>query len=382
MLGVNGRFGKWWRSGLAVIGGLAIAPIISIPAQAADRIIEIRGGAASVTKVTGRGYPALVGTLLWAGDRLRPERGTVVVVRCDNGTLREIRYVAGLGTICPDSVGIRTSNTGRGEDDFLSVLFGTFDYGTQVMEAMPTLRWNGVEGATMYKVQVWSGDEMLWETEEDGVQAPYEGVGLDLGQRYQMIVTALAGEEVLERSRILLRRLGQDEAETVGALVERTKAAELSGEGRSLALAQLYVDVGDSLLDPPDGSGLVWQGIEELEVLVEQGNETPFTHQLLGDLYLQVGLLEQAKGQYERVLELTRRQDDVRTRAAAWVGLANLAAADSFVAYEMDDAAAVAVAEAEAREYLAFAVINYRVLDETSRVEKIEEEWLTKVGVE
>ena len=113
-----------------------------------------------------------------------------------------------------------------------------------------------------------------------------------------------------------------------------------------------------------------------------QGTETPFTHRLLGDLYLQVGLLGDAEKQYKQVLALTRGQDDVRSRAAAWVGLANSAAADSFTAYELEDEGAVAIAEAQAREYLEFAVINYRVLGEMSRVEKIEAEWLTKVGVE
>ncbi|MEM9215905.1 MAG: hypothetical protein AAGD25_16370 [Cyanobacteria bacterium P01_F01_bin.150] len=396
MTGASGGLRKWRKFSLAVLGGMAIAsiasiasiaPIASTPAQAADRIIEIRNGSASVTKVTGRGYSARVGTLLWVGDRLYPEPGTVVVVRCDNGTVREIRYVAGLGTICPDSTGTRTSDVGRGGVDFLELLFGDFRYATQVIDASPILQWNPVAGATAYQVVVFQGDGLLWQETVEETQVLYGGEPLELAQSYEVYIRAMADDTELSIFRLLLRRLEQDKTDAVVAMAEALNDYRLTDEARALALAQIYLEVVKSLegepeegaeqKDPPESSGLILDAIAALEPIVEAGTETAFTHQLLGDLYLQIGLINQAQAQYEQVLELTWQQGSLATRAAGWMGLANAMAAYASEFAELGDTEAEAEAYVKAREYLEFAVINYRTFDR-EWAEWIEEQWLSK----
>ena len=247
---------RYWMVGLGCWLGVMVGVGVPRLAQAGDRVIEVRGGTASVERENGQVEAVVVGTELWVGDLLQPASGAVVRVRCDNNTTRSVYDESGLGSICPDSVARRRSPTGRGEDDFLSFLFGTFDYGTQVMEAMPMLRWDEVEGATAYRVQVWSSDETWWETIETDTQVLYGGAGLEFGQQYQMIVSALNGDRVVGRSRVLLRRLPQDEENTVRSVVERTKTEGLSDEGQALAIAQIYLEYGGSTVGSTGRDGV------------------------------------------------------------------------------------------------------------------------------
>ena len=379
----DGHLGRWMGRGLGVglgIGiGLAIAPT---PTHAIDRIIEIRDGSASIIQESGRVWPARVGTFLRIGDLLRPTNGTVIVVRCDNGTVRQVRRIAGVGKVCPDSVARRFSGTGRGEDDFLAFWKRSFNYGSQIIDATPMFRWDSVDGATAYQVFVLAGDTLLWQDTVQDLQARYDGEPLEPGQRYDFIIRAMQDDEQLSLFRLLLRRLSQDEASPIEESVAQLEVASLSDEARALALSQLYSDVADPLLDPPEGSGLVWDAIATLEPIVAAGTETPFTHRLLGDLYLQVGLFEQAQARYEQVLELTQQQDEVATRAAAWVGLANISAARSARWDQLGNEDAIQDAEATAQEYLELALVNYRALGDVDRVERIETEWLPIVSPE
>ncbi|MGB3616171.1 MAG: hypothetical protein WBA10_20425 [Elainellaceae cyanobacterium] len=354
----------FWRACRVAITGITVGMAIAPPTQAADRIVEIRNGAATIDQDNGQVWSARTGTLLRIGDLLRPAPGAVVVVRCSNGTVREVRYVAGVGAVCPDSVRDRTSATGRGEDDFLAFLLGSFVYGTQVMEATPLLRWEAVDGAMAYRVQVVDGEQVLWDATAQATQVSYGGEPLAEGSSYQVIISALRGDDVLSRSRLVLRRLAQAEAAAVEAQVTALQDEALSEEGQAIALAQLYLDVAEPLTDPPEGAGLVLKAIAALEEAIAAGVVSPFTHRLLGDLYLRVGLLGEAVAQYERVIELTWQEDDVLSRAAAWVGLANVAAARGEAAI--------------AREHLEFARINYRVRGDGARVAQIEG-WLEKL---
>ncbi|MEO0407307.1 MAG: hypothetical protein AAF289_08155 [Cyanobacteria bacterium P01_A01_bin.135] len=351
----------WWC-------GLMLALAIASPVSAADLVVEVRSGTATIDQDNGKTWPARTGTLLRIGDLLRPETGAVVVVRCDNGTMREARYVTGVGRLCPDSVRDRSSETGRGEDDFLAFLLGAFVYSTQVVEAEPPLQWEPVVGATGYRVQVAQGEQVLWDAQVATAQALYDGPPLVEGSAYQVIITATAEDEVLGRSRLLLRRLTPDQIQQLDAQVAALDAelqdVALSEEGRAIALAQLYLEVAEPLTEPPEGSGLVLAAIAVLEGAIAPGEASPFTHRLLGDLYLQVGRLSAAVGQYEQALELTESGEDELLRGAAWVGLANVAAARGV--------------EDWARRHLECALVNYRARGATQRVAQVEG-WLEKL---
>ena len=87
-------------------------------------------------------------------------------------------------------------------------------------------------------------------------------------------------------------------------------------------------------------------------------------HRLLGDLYLQVGLLEVAAVSYQEAVNLAQAADDPYNQAPAQVGLANLAAAKG------DRTAA--------RQWLRLAREAYVMSEDIRQVELVDQ-WLRKL---
>jgi len=342
--------------GLGVFQGPAIA----------DTILEVRNGSASIENPALRRLRAAKpGMALRVGDLIQPYLDAVVVIRCESGSTRRVRSLVGLGDLCPDSVGRRFTMTGRGEDDFLLFLNGLFTYSTQVTEAHPVLRWNPVEGATIYRVEMFQDDEVIWNWSGDDTRVPYGGEGLEPGASYVFIVTAIDQDGEERRSRLLLRRLSEAEATSIQDAVTQVEAQGLSDEGRAIALAQIYQGVAQPNNSPPDGTGLVFDLMTHLESVIESGNPSSYLYRLLGDSYLQVGLIDAAQRQYETVIQLTALGQDLPSRAAAWVGLANIAALSGN--------------REVAENYLQFAQVHYGAIADDSRVEQIDE-WLSKLN--
>ena len=346
---------------LAVMAGVDLLSVQPMLAQ--DLIKRVRGGPVQIQRASGQVETLQTTTTLKVGDLVFPEGNAIVRVRCQNQTVAFRRYVFGLSDVCPDSVAQRYSSGGRGSDDFLAFLSQTFAYATQVVEAQPLLRWHPVAGATQYQVQVFQGDRLVWQENVQAPQVVYGGEPLESGQRYQLIIEAITVEGRVDRSRLLLRRLSAMAREQVAANIAQLERSTLEAEALAIAQSRLYLEVAEPLTEPPEGAGLVWRAIDQLEPMVV-GSQTPWVHRLLGDLYVQVGLLEQARVRYEQVLGLTRVTGDVASRAAAWVGLANLAAAGGD--------------RVGARQRLQWARINYRVLGDEEQVAQIDQ-WLQKL---
>ncbi|NET35525.1 MAG: hypothetical protein F6K19_26460 [Cyanothece sp. SIO1E1] len=342
----------------------AIKTLYLWPVEAADKITIIQGGNALVQRASGRVETVREGRTLQPGELVFPRDGAIVIIRCDSGNIRSRRYLFGLSDVCPDSVVNRHSLNGRGEDDFLQFLFKTFDYATQVLDANPLLVWNSFEEITEYQVQVFQGDTLIWEDMVQDTHLTYSGVPLEMGQRYQLIITAIDSQNTEHQSRLLFRRLSAAEIKQVQAAIVHLNTQPLAPEVRAIALSRIYLDVAKPLTDPPEGAGLVMETIPQLEALVNSGNQTASLHQLLGDLYLQIGLLEKAQMQYDHVLELTSKKDDLRSRASAWLGLANIAAANS--------------EHSLAAQRLQFAQINQAEIGDSNQVDQINT-WLEKL---
>jgi len=331
----------------------------------ADTIVEIRGGTATIDRTNPRHrQSAQPGMSLVAGDLIYPGAGAVVEIRCSNGNFRQVRSLVGLGDICPESLGQLYPRNGRGENDFLLFLNDLFDYATQVVDAQPELRWSPVEGATSYRVQMLQNDELVWEETVSNTSLTYGGE-LEPGESYTLIVTAVDGSGIGQR--LLLRRISEEEVTEVQEAAVQIEAAELSEEGRAIALAQVYQQVAQPTTLPPEGAGLVLELIPVLEAVIESGSQNAYLHGLLGNLYLQVGLVEDAQHQYEETIWLTTTRQDLLSRAASWVGLANIAA--------------IAGDKARADEYLQLAQVNYGAIANNERVERIDE-WLNKLNRE
>lgn len=350
---------------------LMIVSGIAVPGYAANsgRIIRIlpQRSVVDIERSNGILEGATNGTVMERGDLVYPD-GKTVTVQCRN---RDGTYidgsrssVFGLEDVCPS--GIRYDDDGRGENDFLLFLENRFSYASQVSNGTPMLRWNSVEGAASYQIEVWSCGKavfncttMQWTVASENPETIYGGEPLEPERFYELRVFV---EETMEPlSTLKLRRLEADQSVSVQATAEELKAAQLgasnfSSEELAMALATVHLIVAEPQTLPPRGSGLVLEAITALENIAPEST-TPQVHRRLGDLYLQSGLIDAAEGAYEKVLSLTGFSRDLASRAAAQVGLANIAA----VHQEM----------LLAEQYLERARVNYQLLADEKRAEQV-----------
>ncbi|MBD3886746.1 hypothetical protein IFO70_34400 [Phormidium tenue FACHB-886] len=352
---------------LALLGVGAIAPA----ANASDQIIEAQGRV-EIKRSNASGYQsAAVGTQINIGDLIRPVRGAQVVVQCANQNLWSVPagIASGLGAGCPASVSSPVRGLGaRGESDFLAFLNGDFVYATQVLNRYPLLQWEPVPNARQYQIQIKQGGTVVWQIERSAAENPvvrYEGEGLQAGILYQLVVTAV-GFQGAERSTVLAFQLMNDsKLEALEATIVQIESQELSAEGKAIALASAYRSATQINEDGAAVPGLLWEAIAALEPLVPV-SETAYTHQMLGDALLQVGLLDKAEMSYRRAISLSQGGQNREIWTAAQVGLANVAAARG------DRTAA--------RESLLGAKVGYLLLQEGDRADLMSE-WLSKLNL-
>jgi tetratricopeptide (TPR) repeat protein len=354
---------NWLTGSTVALLLMAIVP----PALASDQIIEIRGGSASLQRNGFRHpRPAAVGDELRIGDLVYPFNRARVTVLCQNGNSQERSRLFGLADVCPHSHG-SGSQQGRGENDFQAFLDGNFNYASQISEGNPILRWNPVQGAVSYHLQVWECGQavfnctsMIWEDNATTTEVRYGGEALQPEHNYQLVAIAIDDQGQEQTAFLNLRRLDEARTRAVQAAVTAANQLPLNAEPQAIARVRSYLSVADPNTLPPEGSGLVLEAIATLEP-VTLNSSTPYVHQLLGDLYLQIGLLNAAQSAYNTTLSLTASMSDAASRAAAQVGLANIAAVQG------DRLAA--------ERYLRQAKISYALLQEGDHLAQVEE-WL------
>jgi hypothetical protein len=346
---------------MLTVSGIASSP----PATASDQIVGIQG---SVT-IQGEGdrdfHPVHIVRILHYGDLIRLGRGAAVEILCANNTAQRIDLAGlyGVGEICPDSQGQRFNTRGRNPDDFLAFLIGRVTYATQIWQANPLLRWNPVAGATRYEVQVIAGDETIWQESVAGTEVRYAGPALEPGETYKLLVTAIDTQGTEQPHTLVLRRLDEIQVAELQRTIAQLDLEEFSEAGKVIALANIYQSVAQPNADPPDGSGLVLEAIPELAAIATN-SQTPYVHRLLGDLYLQIGLLDQSARHYQETLNLTTLFADPSEWTAAQVGLANIAGAKGD--------------RTMAGRSLRLARVGYTILGDMERVELVEQ-WLSRL---
>ena len=338
---------------LIVAGGMLVSP----RAIAASQILEATGKVFVKLEGTSEYRAAGVGTELYWGDVIRPEQGAKVKVLCVNrdDTTNKWNVPAGtesgLGRGCPNAVTYRFNLRGRGEDIFLLFLRGEFVYETQVLEAMPILQWQAVNGATDYEVQVNQADTKVWSQSVADTKIRYAGTALQEGEVYQVTVAAVGQEQA---SLLQLERLTVQERELMEMKIRQVESLDFSEEGKAIARAIIYQEVEKGTEQTQKKTGLVMEAIAALEP-VSSTSQTPYVHRLLGDLYLQVGWLEQADAAYQKAIDFSALGQNRTEWTLAQFGLANIAAAK-------DD-----IAAAEMR--LQMAKVGYLLLGDTDQVE-------------
>lgn len=301
--------------------------------------------------------PTSVGTQLYPGDELLTESGATVTVLCADLTHLKLSsgetwYLANSNP--PENPQPRGGRKVPPRGDINPLIpYIISPRSTFVVTEKPTLRWNGVPGATRYKVSVMSNEDVLWEEESTATEIVYPGAPpLESGVDYLLIVDADTGASSCEENLPSLgfSLLDETKATLVRYSVERLTNLKLASEALALALAHLYI-----------GYELKAEAQETLEVLVKQGSQTAAVYSTLGALYDDVGLSRLALTRYSRAAELSVAVGDLEGQAVAAAGLGEV--------YQT-----IGNIEA-AKHWLTQARDRFAALGDTERVKELEN-WL------
>jgi tetratricopeptide (TPR) repeat protein len=269
-------------------------------------IVEARGKV-FLKRVGWQDYrPTAVGAAVYPGDELLPEQGAQVSV-----------LLASEET-CVDDQGNKYSCPRSPNDPLIPYIISPRR--TALLNALPTLRWNGVWGATCYTVSIIDTDEedVIWEAEVRATEVPYPGeppLNSGVDYSYSLMVEADTGasseaEEVFDLEFWLL---DEEKSQQVRSAVEQLANLKLAQEMEALARAYLYV-----------GYELRAEAIETLEALVKEGSQNAAVYRTLGSLYKEVGLNRLALTTYSREYDLATAAKDVEEQAVAAIGLGEI----------------------------------------------------------
>jgi len=350
---MQGRIKVWQGMlfcGLGALGAMTLPEVASANVRITSlspKAIVIRDG---VSK------PACFWMLLDADDIVKPEIDSELEVICSDGRVRTVEAgeFSGLARICPQAFR-RSGDTfdTKGEDDFLKYLDLRF-YTVTLLDRSQVIRWQEMNGATGYRVQLGTRQETLLDRQVDCPNVSYGGnQPLKLGVDYNFLVKALGGNnsEFRLRFKVLTEKDSQELNKRIAVIQSNQGLPEIA---KAIALADIY-----------DEYGLAEQAIAVLEKASKSGQSVAIAERMLGNFYLQVGLRDVAELHYRRALELAQLEQNLEVLAEAQIGLAKV-----FV---------VNGKKQDARKYLQLALANYASLENSAKKQKVEE-WLSKIS--
>ena len=352
---MQGRI-KVWQGMLFC--GLSALGTMNLPEDASANVRITSLSPKAIVVRDGVRKPARFLMLLEAKDLVKPEIDSVLEVICSDGQGRivEAGTFSGLAKICPQ-LSIRTGNTlpTRGEDDFLKYLDLRF-YTVTLLDTKQVIRWQEVNGATGYRVQLGTRQETLLDRQVDCPKVSYEGnQPLKLGVEYDFLVKTLGSVENSAfrlRFKVLTEKESQELNKRIVVIQSNQGLPEIA---KAIALADIYNEYG-----------LAEQAIAVLEKASLSGQSVAIAERMLGNFYLQVGLRDVAELHYRRALELAQSEQNLEVSAEAQVGLAKV-----FV---------VNGKKQEAAFRLQKALDGYSDLQDKSKIETISG-WLKKLDV-
>lgn len=155
---------------------------------------------------------------------------------------------------------------------------------TLLLNGRPIIRWNPVKDATSYTVIVKGPSGYLWQNEvtENRVVYPGEPI-LESGVYYTIIVDANTGASSLDDENFVqgfevINDSDRLQIKNAAGAIEASTAEE-----KSLKLAKLYRE-----------NSLRSEAIALLEKLAASGSDNEEIYQMLGKLYLEIGLVNMA----------------------------------------------------------------------------------------
>lgn len=178
---------------------------------------------------------------------------------------------------------------------------------SRVMTTRPWLRWQAVPGAISYTV-ILTGGEVAWQTTVTRTAITYPGqTPLQPGITYTLQVMTNRGRVSEPMSFSLLPAEAREQLEAEIATLGVTGAA------KQLAMAQLY-----------RSRHLLAEAVEILQPLATSEGPATGIHRLLGNLYLQMGLLPLAEESYQTAIRLAQEVGAIEGEAQARLGLAEV----------------------------------------------------------
>ncbi|MFN0072022.1 MAG: hypothetical protein ACKVVP_11105 [Chloroflexota bacterium] len=266
--------------------------------------------------------PARVGMALRAGDLLRIGNGAQAEVLCAND--RPVQAPVGTGKVpCPDegrrSAQFDGQRTGayRGQND-LRLLSPR---GGRVSTGQPMLRWSSLGNSARYTVTLLVDGAPEWTTELVGqtqLTYPSDAPVLESGRSYRVEIRSGTRSTSAERTTVEFRRLDADGMAQLAATLASLDAAGLAGDISVLLRARAMLS---------DELDLRSEAMAMLESLGESGS--PAAHRLLTELYVLLGLDDEAELQADRTLTSALDADDPATAAWAHTVLGDLLLATS-----------------------------------------------------
>lgn len=252
------------------------------------------------------------GETLSPSDRLQLGRGSTATVLCNNSlpwTL-ESQGEFTVSSGCPASQNVGSVNGSGGNrirtraSDNPTVPYLISPRNTIILEDKLILRWQAIEGARSYQVEV-KGGGINWTTQVDKTEVIYSGnEPLQPDTRYRVMITADNRKSTRNEAPVGFTVLAEQEVQRVKSEISQLQQQPLSEEAKALALAYLYT-----------GNELNTAAIELLEELIKKGTETTAVYELLGRNYQQVGLYRLARERFLTGLEKAKAEGNLDGQA-------------------------------------------------------------------
>jgi hypothetical protein len=188
---------------------------------------------------------------------------------------------------------------------------------TKLFSPNPILRWTPVQGATIYTVEIRGWPKFLWGAQISNktvLTYPIDAPRLKPGVDYKLIVFAgdnNSSEEPI-RPGFGFRILDPKEVSIIANEQNQIESLGLPTNATGYMIAYLY-----------STNGLRAEAIQRLELLLTQTN-APAVARLLGDLYLEVGLVREAEAYYLTALKLYTAQNDIEGQMMVQFALASI----------------------------------------------------------
>lgn len=186
-------------------------------------------------------------------------------------------------------------------------------YTSSTFNPRPKIIWRSVLGATSYKVRV-NGYEFQWEKIINQTQLDYptDEKEWQAGNTYRIDVFAYKDGYPISTSSRVITLLSVSSQREIAQKVEQIKRLGLPLDEAALDIDTVYTS--RNLLN------------ETIEMLNERlatptGSQSPSIHRVLGDRYLKVWLLDEAKREYTTAVELAKSSNNLKELKKAQEGL-------------------------------------------------------------